>query len=78
MIKTMMNGEKRKNMTINNEDGIDNPRWGEKQRHSGAYPASMNYMTKEGRRLAPLPRRLLWQGHPFTLPQAGGRCGGHR
>jgi hypothetical protein len=63
-----MNSEKRKSRTINNEDCIDSPRCGKKQRHGGAYPAGMNYMTKEERRLAPLPRRLPRQGRPFTPP----------
>jgi hypothetical protein len=70
-----MSSEKRKNKIINKEDFIDSPRWGEKQRHGGAYPAGVNYVAKEGRRLAPLPRRLLRQGRPFTPSRAGGRCG---
>jgi hypothetical protein len=30
---------------------------GRKWRHGGAYPAGASYITKEGRRLASLPRR---------------------
>jgi hypothetical protein len=37
---------------------INKPQEGRKRRHGGAYPAGANYITKEGRRLAPLPRRL--------------------
>jgi hypothetical protein len=58
MTKTTTNSKKRKNRTINNKDFINSPRWEEKQRHGGAYPTGMNYIAKEGRRLAPLPRRL--------------------
>jgi hypothetical protein len=73
-----MGSEERKNKTVDKEDFIDKPPVGEKQRHGGAYPAGINYIAKEGRRLALLPRRLPQQGRPFTPPQAGGRCGGHR
>jgi hypothetical protein len=73
-----MSNKKQKNKTINKEDFIDIPRWREKQRHGGAYLAGVNYITKEGRRLASPPRRLPWQGCPFTPPRAGGRCGGCR
>jgi hypothetical protein len=66
-----MNNKERKSK----EDFIDRPQRGKKQRHGGAYPAGANYIAKEGRRLAPLPRRLSWQGRPFTVPRAGGRCG---
>jgi hypothetical protein len=58
MTRTTMSSEKRKNKTINKEDFIDSPRLGEKPRHGRAYPAGVNYIAKEGRRLAPLPRRL--------------------
>jgi hypothetical protein len=58
MTRTTTSSEKRKNKTINKEDFIDSPRWGEKQRHGGAYPTGVNYIAKEGRRLDPLPRRL--------------------
>jgi hypothetical protein len=73
-----MSSEKQKNKTINDEDFINSPLWGEKQRNGGAYPAGVNYIAKEGRRLAPLPRRLPRQGRPFTPPRVGGRCGRHR
>jgi hypothetical protein len=73
-----MSSEKQKNKTINKEDFIDSPRWGEKQRHGRAYPVGVKYIAKEGRRLAPLPRRLPRQDHPFTPPRAWGRCGGCR
>jgi hypothetical protein len=73
MTRTTMSSEKRKNKTINKEDFINSPLWGEKQRHGGTYPTDVNYIAKEGRRLAPLPRRLPRQGRPFTPPRAGGR-----
>jgi hypothetical protein len=57
MTRTTTNSEKRKNKTINNKDFMDSPRWGEKQRHGGAYPAGVNYIAKEGRKLAPLPQK---------------------
>jgi hypothetical protein len=72
-----MSSEKQKNKTINKEDFIDSPLWGKKQRHGRAYPADVNYISKEGRTLAPLPRRLPRQGRTFTLLRARGRCGGH-
>jgi hypothetical protein len=53
-----MSSEKRKDKTINEEDFNNSPLWGEKHRHGGTYPAGVNYIAKEGRRLAPLPRRL--------------------
>jgi hypothetical protein len=53
--RTTTSSEKRKSKTVDKEDLIDSPRWGEKQRHVGAYPAGVNYIAKEGRRLAPLP-----------------------
>jgi hypothetical protein len=37
---------------------INKPQEGRKQRHGGTYPIDANYIAKEGRRLAPLPRRL--------------------
>jgi hypothetical protein len=40
------------------KDFIKMPPDGEGARHGGAFPAGMYYMAKEGRRLAPLPRRL--------------------
>jgi hypothetical protein len=58
MIRTAMNSEERKNKTINGKDFINSPLWGVEQRHGGAYPTGVNYIAKEGRRLAPLPRRL--------------------
>jgi hypothetical protein len=73
-----MSSEKRKNKIINKEDFINSPLWGEKQRHGGAYPAGVNYITKEGRRLAPLPRRLPRQDRPFTPLRARGRCSGRQ
>jgi hypothetical protein len=73
-----MSSEKRKNKKINKEDFINSPLWGEKQRHGGAYPAGVNYIGKEGRRLASLPKRLPRQGRPFTPPRPGGSCGGCR
>jgi hypothetical protein len=73
-----MSSEKQKNKTINNEDFTNSPLWGEKQRNGGAYPAGVSYIAQEGRRLAPLPRRLPRQGRLFTLPRVGGRCGGRR
>jgi hypothetical protein len=57
-------------------DFIDNLPWGKEQRHSGAYPTGANYIAKEGRRLAPLTRRLPRQGRLFTALRARGRCGG--
>jgi hypothetical protein len=54
MTKTMANNKEQKSK----EDFIDNPQWGRKQRHGGAYPAGASYIAKEGRRLAPLPGRL--------------------
>jgi hypothetical protein len=78
MTRTAMSSEERKNKTINKKDFINRPLWGEEQRDGGAYPAGVNYIAKEGRRLAPLPRRLPRQGRPFTPLRAGGRCGGRR
>jgi hypothetical protein len=43
--------------TTNKEIPLNNPQRGEEQRHGGAYPAGENYIAKEGRRLALLPRR---------------------
>jgi hypothetical protein len=51
---------------------------GKGAKHDGAYPTGKDYTTKEGRRLAPLPRRLPCQDLLFTAPRAGGRCGGRR
>jgi hypothetical protein len=76
--RTTRSVKERKKWTTNGKDFINNSPWGEEQRHGGAYPAGANYIPKEGRRLALLPRRLPWQGRPFTLPRAGGRCGGRR
>jgi hypothetical protein len=76
--RTTRSIKERKKRTTNGKDFINNPLWGEEQRHGGAYPTGANYIPKEGRRLAPLPRRLPRQGRPFTLPRAGGRCGRRR
>jgi hypothetical protein len=35
MTRTAMSSEKRKNKIINDEDFINSPLWGEKQRHGG-------------------------------------------
>jgi hypothetical protein len=47
MTRTTMSSEKRKSKRINKEDFIDILRWGEKQRHGGAYPAGINYKRGE-------------------------------
>jgi hypothetical protein len=43
---------------INKRIPLKLSQWGKGQKHGGAYLAGENYMTREGRRLAPLPRRL--------------------
>jgi hypothetical protein len=42
---------------INKQTSLKPP-LGEGAKHDGAFPAGKNYKAKEGRRLAPLPRRL--------------------
>jgi hypothetical protein len=59
MTRTMENSKKGEG------NFIDKPRVGKEQRHGGAYPTGANYITKEGRRLAPLPRRLPRRGRPL-------------
>jgi hypothetical protein len=63
---------------INKRISLKCPPVGEGAKHDGAYPAGKDYMAKEGRRLAPLPRRLPRQDLLFTAPRAGGSCGGCR
>jgi hypothetical protein len=67
--RTTRSIKERKKWTTNGKDFINNFPWGEEQRHDRAYPAGANYIPKEGRRLAPLPRRLLRQAAPLL------RCG---
>jgi hypothetical protein len=69
--------EQRKWIT-NKEISLNNPQRGKEQRHGGAYPTGGNYITKEGRRLALLPRRPPQKGCLFTSLWARGRCGGRR
>jgi hypothetical protein len=77
MTRTAIGVKERKKWTANTEISLNNPQREEEQRYGGAYPAGESYISKGGRRLALLPRRPPQQGRPFTLPQAGGRCGGH-
>jgi hypothetical protein len=76
--RTTRSVKERKKWTTNKKGFINNPLWEEEQRHGGAYPAGANYIPKEERRLAPLPRRLPRQGRPITPPRAMGRCGGRQ
>jgi hypothetical protein len=65
MTRTTRSVKERKKWTTNKEGFINNPLWGEEQRHGGAYLTGASYIPKEGRRLAPLPRRLPRQGRPL-------------
>jgi hypothetical protein len=49
--------KERRKWTTNKEIPFNNPQRGEEQRRGGAYPVGENYIAKEGRRLALLPRR---------------------
>jgi hypothetical protein len=60
------------------KDFIKLPPVGEGAKHGGAYPAGKDYKIKEGRRLAPLPRRPPRRGLLLTALEAGGRCGGRQ
>jgi hypothetical protein len=51
MTRTTRSAKERKKWTTNKKGFIDNPLSGEEQRHGGAYPASVNYIPKERRRL---------------------------
>jgi hypothetical protein len=46
-----------KEKAINKVISLINPQRGREQSYDGAYPAGENYIAKEGRRLALLPRR---------------------